>query len=329
MGWTSEKTIETVVAEADQALAKSATTRKLAGASKELWIVLSVFAIAAVLNCLVDVHRMVLGFYTLPTLYSAYTYGRRHATLTAFFSVFLVVMLTAYNPTLFSHQFSGLEGEGKWFDITVWGGILVVTGYFMGTLYERNQQNLVELRESYHGILLILQHFASNDKYSQDHAYRVSICATRICENLGLDSERTEDVRAAALLHNVDALGISTEVLFKAARMTANDTPKKNDKAMGGSLRRVIPVVMAHQKIVKGEITAASGELPLEARILAVADTYETLTSGPTRDKAMSPTQAEEVIVGGSGTDFDARVVDAFVKAFAHRVMAKGAGESK
>jgi HD domain len=329
MGSTSGAAMETAVAQAYQALAKLVPTKKFAGASKELWIVLSVFAIAAVLNSLIDVHRMVLGFYTLPTLYSAYTYGRRHATLTAFFSVFLVVMLTAFNPTLFSHQFSGLEGEGKWFDLTVWGGILVVTAYFMGTLYERNQQNLTELRESYHGILLILQHFASNDKYSQDHAYRVSICATRICENLGLDSDRTEDVRAAALLHNIDALGISTDVLFKAARMTEHDTPRKNEKAMGGSLRRVIPVVMAHQRIGNGEVEAASSELPLEARILAVADTYETLTSGHARDKAMSPTQAEEVIVGGSGTQFDSRVVDAFVKAFAHRVMAKGAGDAK
>jgi HD-GYP domain-containing protein (c-di-GMP phosphodiesterase class II) len=209
----------------------------------------------------------------------------------------------------------------------VWGGILVVTAYFMGTLYERNQQHLVELRESYHGILLILQHFASNDKYSQDHAYRVSICASRICECMGLDSERTEDVRAAALLHNIDQLGISTDVLFRAARMTENEQ-RKSDKAMGGSLRRVIPVVMAHQRIVEGEVAGSSDEVSLEARVLAVADSYETLTSGHSGEKALSPVKAEEVIVGGSGTQYDARVVDAFVKAFQRRVMAKGAGES-
>ncbi len=324
-----ERTVQDAISHAEQVAAQGVPSGKFAGASKELWIVFSLFAIAAVLNSLIDAHRMVLGFYTLPTLYSAYTYGRRHATLTAFSSVFLVIVLTVFNPTLFSHQFSGLAGEDKWFDITVWGGILVVTAYFMGTLYERNREHLAELRESYHGILLILQHFAANDKYSQDHAYRVSICATRICECMGLDSDRTENVRAAALLHNLDQLGISTDVLCRAARMTENDPLKKNEKAMGGSLRRVIPVVMAHQRIVQGEVTGASEEVSLEARVLAVADSYETLTSGHSGEKALSPGQAEEAIISGSGTNYDARVVDAFVKAFRSRVMAKGAGESR
>jgi integral membrane sensor domain MASE1 len=136
----SRNVFQSATPQAGQALGVGMPVKKWAGASQELWIVLSVFAIAAILNTLVDAHRMVLGFYTLPTLYSAYTYGRRHATLTAFLSVFLVILLTVYNPTLFSHQFSGVDGETKWFDIAVWAGILVVTAYFMGTLYERNQK---------------------------------------------------------------------------------------------------------------------------------------------------------------------------------------------
>jgi len=103
---TSEQpgqTVQSAIAQADELVARTTPSGKFAGASKELWIVLSLFAIAAVLNSLIDAHRMVLGFYTLPTLYSAYTYGRRHATLTAFASVFLVIGLTVFNPRLFSH----------------------------------------------------------------------------------------------------------------------------------------------------------------------------------------------------------------------------------
>ena len=57
--------------------------------NKELWLVLSVFAICLLLNLVVDAQQMVLSFYTLPTLGSAYLYGRRHATLTALASVLL------------------------------------------------------------------------------------------------------------------------------------------------------------------------------------------------------------------------------------------------
>ena len=67
-------------------------------------------------------------------------------------------------------------------------------------------------------------------------------------------------------------------------------------------------------------------DIPVAARILAVADSYETLTSGHAVAKALSPAQAEEAIIKGSGSEFDARVVDAFIKAFQHRAKKKEAG---
>ena len=72
---------------------------RLADVNKELWLILSLFAIAALMNFLIASHRMVLGFYTLPTLFSAYWYGRRHATLTAFGSLFVVILLVHFNPS--------------------------------------------------------------------------------------------------------------------------------------------------------------------------------------------------------------------------------------
>ena len=73
----------------------STAVRRLEKVNKELWVVLSMFIIALVLNLVVDTQRMMLSFYTLPTLGSAYLYGRRHATLTAFASVLMVILLTA------------------------------------------------------------------------------------------------------------------------------------------------------------------------------------------------------------------------------------------
>jgi hypothetical protein len=67
---------------------------RLEEVNKELWLLLSLFGICLLLNLVVDGQRMVLSFYTLPTLGSAYLYGRRHATLTAFGSVLLVCLMT-------------------------------------------------------------------------------------------------------------------------------------------------------------------------------------------------------------------------------------------
>src|SRR5262249_9503352 len=160
--------------------------------------------------------RMVLSFYTLPTIGSAYLYGRRHATLTAFASVLLVVLMSM-NPTLFREPSTAAVPFAKWLDLTAWGGGVVVTGDLMGTLYEHKSRQLHELRETYHGVLMVLRHFISKDPYTEHHSHRVSLYAARIASHLGLSQERIEDVRAAALLHDIGKLEISRELLYKAA----------------------------------------------------------------------------------------------------------------
>jgi len=87
---------------------------------------------------------------------------------------------------------------------------------------------------------------------------------------------------------------------------------------VGGSLRRVIPIILAHHDKFDGSgYRATQGDaIPLEARIISVADVYDSLTSDRPYRKAMSPFDAKDVIVKGASTDFDPQVVDAFVRAF-------------
>ena len=298
-------------------------------ANKELWLLLFLVVIAAMLNFLAASQRMALVFYFLPVLFSAYQFGRRHATLTASASVFLVVLLTYLNPNMFSRR-ADLPFDSRYFDLTVWGGILVVTGYAMGTLYERNQKSLHEMKDGYEGMLAILQHFLANEKYSEAHSYRICMYATKIAEALGLDSGSTEDVRTAALLRNVSELGISNEILYKAANLSQEELeqsvrkggkPLQDTQALGGSLRRAIPILVAEQKLIKSGADAS--DAPVEVQVLAMAETYESLVNGP-RGRRMSPKQAEEIMVKSSAKKYDSMIVDAFVKAFGEQ--ARGAG---
>ena len=289
---------------------------------QELWLLLSLFLIALLSSLMVDSQRMVLSLYTLPTLFSAYKYGRRHAVMTALASVLLVVLVIYFHPPMM-HRRALAVGAEKWFDISLWGGTMLVIAYAMGTLYERTQSNLRELCASYRGILLILQHIVANDKYSQNHSYRVSMCATKIAERMELSSERIEDIRSAALLHDVDKLGISREILYKSANFTADEFHQfQRDMArgkaarppVGGSLRRVIPILLAYSELVEEKAVPYQNP-PLESRILAVADAYETLTSG---SGGMPPSVAIGNIVERSGAQFDPKVVQAFIAAFQH-----------
>jgi putative nucleotidyltransferase with HDIG domain len=295
--------------------------------NKELWILLSLFFICLLLNLVVDGQRMVLSFYTLPTLSSAYLYGRRQATLTAFGSVLLVCLMSWYNPVLFAAPSHLVIPAGRWLDIAVWGGVLMVTGYSMGSLYEHKASQLGELRETYHGVLMILRHFIAKDAYTENHCYRVSVYAAKIASSLDLSPDRIEDTRAAALLHDIGKLDISRDLLYKAARLTKSEYEQMQQhvsrggallEPVGGSLRRVIPIVLAHHDKFDGSGYHPNGgeQIPIEARIISVADVYDSVTSDRPYRKAMSLFEARDIIAKGSGTDFDPRVVDAFMDAF-------------
>lgn len=308
---------------------QSKLAKQLAEVNRELWLVFSLLLISALLNFMVASHRMVLGFYSLPTLFSAFYFGRRHATLTAFASVFIVILITWFNPVLFTtghaFRFQAMD-ENKWFDIILWGGTLVVTAYAMGTLHEREKRRTSELRETYNGVLLILQQFISNDKYTQNHSYRVSIYAMKIAEQMGFDRERVEDVRAAALLHDIGKMEISRDILYKAAKLTKEEYEEikthlhkgiKLLQPVGGSLKRVLPIILAHHDRFDGTgyHPTKAEEIPLEARIISVADAYDAMTSDRPYRKARTPYEAKEEIMSLAGKEFDPQVVEALVSA--------------
>jgi putative nucleotidyltransferase with HDIG domain len=294
--------------------------------NKELWIVLSLFVVAFALNHLLVSQRMVMSFYALPTVLSAYLYGRRHATLTAAASVMLVVLLMLQTEAPPAEAAAALV-YGRWIDLTVWGGSLIVTGYLMGTLYEHKAAQIQELRHTYDGVLMILRHFISKDEYTEHHSYRVSVYATRLAAALQLSPQRIEDVRAAALLHDIGKLQISRQLLYKAARLTEDEYRAVKEhvargveilQPVGGSLRRIIPIILAHHDKFNGSgYHATCGEdIPLEARIIAVADVFDSLTSDRPYRKGMLPADAREIVGKGCGTDFDPQVVAAFEAGF-------------
>jgi putative nucleotidyltransferase with HDIG domain len=306
---------------------KERPLRWLERVNKELLLVFSLFALAGLLNSLIASQRVVLGLYTLPTIASAYLYGRRHATLTALASVLLVVLLTWFNRDLFGPLDNAPIAVARWLDITIWGGTLIITGYLMGTLCDHQVVQLRELRETYDGVLLILRHFISKDPYTENHSYRVSVYASKIAAALNFGPERIEDVRAAALLHDIGKLEVSREVLYKAARLTEVELAEMRThvdrgvvllEPVGGTLRRVIPIILAHHDKFDGSgYHPTRGEaIPIEARIIAVADVYDSLTSDRPYRKAMSPFEVREMIANGSGSEFDPEVVDAFLTMF-------------
>lgn len=289
-----------------------------------IWLVLSIFIISVVFNAGIAPHHLVIALYLFPTLFASFYGGRRYALLTAAATVALVFSMTRLKPALFTPAIGSVRTE---IDVWAWAGMLLVTAYILGTLTEQKKRYVRELRETYQGVLLILSHFVSHDAYTESHSYRVSIYATRIASCMGLSDDEMEDVRAAALLHDIGKLEISRGLLYKAARLTEEEYENMMQHVergaevlspVGGSLRRVIPIVLTHHEKFDGTGPnhVCGHSIPIGARIIAVADVYDALISDRPYRKAMAPFEASRTIHKGAGTEFDPEVVAAFTEAF-------------
>jgi len=304
------------------------TGKTLRTINKELWLLLSLVLIAAMIHFLVASQAVALVFFFLPTLYSAYHFGRRHATLTACASVCVVILLTYVTPSMLTYRLDYMPLDSRWFDITVWGGVLVVTAYAMGTLYEHNQKGLRDLKNGYDGMLVILQQFLGNQKNSEANSIRVATYASKIADALGLDPASSEDLRTAALLRNVNEIGISNELLYKAVNMSQEELESGMRKGkpratqaqlMGGSLSRAIPILVAAQQLRSTGASPASALI--EVQILNLSEKFDSRMHGEGAEKS-STAQLVEKIAKESPGDYDSMVVDAFVKAFGQKAQA-------
>ena len=273
---------------------------------------------------------VMLNFYVLPTIFSAYFYGRRHAISTAVASVLLIVLLAFMNTNLFARRtlLHWKESAGS-----PWppGAVRWCSRRWpWARCTRKTKSRCASCGETYHGVLMILRQFIAKDQYTQNHSYRVSIFATRIASEMGFGEERIEDVRAAALLHDIGKLDISREILYKAARLTEEEYHEMRQhvnkgigflEPVGGSLRRVLPIILCHHEHFDGSGYAekAGEDIPLEARILAVADAYDAIVSDRPYRKGSAPFEAKEIIEKRTGIDFDPQVVKAFLDAFRKR----------
>ena len=297
-------------------------------------IVVAVMLVVAFLGTLfVESTSVVLDFYFLPVLVAGYFLGKRSGLLAAVLSILLVMLCAlifpdrAFAATRIYHDIAAVCG---------WGGFLILTSLAVGTLYEKKEQQLLDLKNAYIGVLEILsKYLESTDPYTKGHSVRVSEWATAIATEMRLPAGDVDNVRVAGLLHDIGKIEISGEVLRKAADLSAGESTYLAShaergarllSAVGGVLKEVVPIVLSHHRYFVGKLgseDAADREsIPLGARIIAVADSFDAMTSDRPYRRAIPPWEALEEIVSKSGRQFDPEVVDAFKSVAARRLEA-------
>ncbi|MCX7861361.1 MAG: HD-GYP domain-containing protein, partial [Chloroflexus sp.] len=146
----------------------------------------------------------------------------------------------------------------------------------------------------------------ARDSYTYGHSRQVTRYAVHLAMELGLSDAEIERIRYAGLLHDIGKIGVRDDVLLKAGPLTAEELIQMRRHPRIGvrileqirGLRDVLPIIAAHHERVDGSgypLGLRGDEIPLGARILAVADAFEALTADRAYRAAVDPEQALQI----------------------------------
>ncbi|HSA06468.1 MAG TPA: HD domain-containing phosphohydrolase [Candidatus Gastranaerophilales bacterium] len=165
----------------------------------------------------------------------------------------------------------------------------------------------------------------AKDTYTHGHSHRVTLFSLVMAQEMELDENFIEEIETAGLLHDIGKIGVPEDILCKPGRLT--DEEYNTIKQHAASARKILDTIPGLKNIslwasCHHERWDGKGypnqfkeeEIPLPARILAVADTYDAMTSNRSYRKGLPHEVAAEEIKNCGGTQFDPKMIEVFIK---------------
>lgn len=164
----------------------------------------------------------------------------------------------------------------------------------------------------------------TRESYHRGHSERVAKLSTRIASAMGLPEDEVRYLEIAARLHDLGRVSIPAKILFKPAALTIGEWAEVQLHPLRAvellrpcrSLKKVLPVIECHHERFDGggyPNGYKGEEIPLLARILAVADAYDGMTSSRPYRASMSSEEAMDILEQGMETQWDPEVIETFL----------------
>lgn len=235
------------------------------------------------------------------------------------------------NSAVRSHFYDTLEYEGEdrpaELEFGTSEATLLRSTVNMLATHARNLEMFANQEELLIGVIrTMMNSLDAKDPYTCGHSDRVATYSRIIALKMGLSEKEAEQIFTAGLVHDIGKVGVPDHILKKPDRLTDEEFAEiKKHPEIGYNILKhikafsyVLPGVLHHHEALDGSGYPAQlkgDEIPLMARIMAVADAYDAMTSTrPYRD-GMPIRKSVKILLEGSGTQWDPRCVDAFLDA--------------
>lgn len=174
-------------------------------------------------------------------------------------------------------------------------------------------------------VLTMNKALEARDFITEGHAERMEDVALLLGEKLGISERSINDIRLLAQFHDIGKVGIPDKILFKPGMLTDEERAEMNKHSeIGYRIASSIPeiahianFILRHHERWDGKgypLGLREEDIPLEDRIVALADTYDAMTNDRPYRKALSHEEAIKEIIKNSGTQFDPNLVEIFIK---------------
>jgi putative nucleotidyltransferase with HDIG domain len=199
-------------------------------------------------------------------------------------------------------------------------------------LYAEQKRQFLEM------VTALSEAIERRDPYTGGHVRRVVTYSVLLGQELGLDAEQLEELRLAAILHDIGKIAVPDQILRKPARLDPEEARIMERHTIDGAdmvsrirtLRHLLPGIRNHHERLDGRgypDRLTDAELPLIPRIIGVADTFDAMTTDRPYRHALPVEVAAAEIARGAGSQFCPRVADAFGRLFASGAFTLQAGE--
>ena len=234
---------------------------------------------------------------------------------------------------------TNMVDSSRFKDLEIQMAVLVLyfgCAYLTAKMYDRSYQSNVKYidvlsdkndqinRMTFETIEAISSTIDAKDEYTKGHSNRVAEYSVIIAREVGINEEKLSDIRYIALLHDIGKIGVPDSILKKKGRLTDEEYEEMKHHTVAGetilSGVETIPDLMVgakyhHERFDgKGYPSGLKGEdIPFIARIIAVADAFDAMTTDRVYRKRLPPEVVMSELEKGKGTQFDPQIVQVFI----------------